>query len=424
MLTDEQLALITAGIDGELTPAEARVLRRLLIASTEARDLYERLRADSDRLRTLPVVPVPVDLHMRVMARLAGCTPRPLPLQKHLAVTHAFSPRQWRWAPIAIAASVLVAVTASSFWFFKHNIEANHTTGDPGWVKALPPESASSPLSPTGKPWTSTDGHAVVVPGSTAPLPRPVDRGVVTLAPDPRPTAPDLHAYPAGTDLPPFDFVEVRVPFLKALSDFDRDDVRQEFIHELGLDPAYRVDLFTRDPARAVELFQATARAVGLTILTDTVAVERLSKRQVATAVVYAESLTAAELAELFARLASADAKISPRVFDQLHVTPAGVVEQKAITELLGVDPGLFKRPAGTDQVIDKSKPISAGTTDHVIKTLTGTVSSKPGDRTAILVAPGTNSRLSAEVKQYLQKRGTRQPNAIPVILVIRLGNG
>ena len=54
MITDEQMTLMIAGIDGELSPKEARRLRRAAAASEEARGLYARLKADSDRLRKLP----------------------------------------------------------------------------------------------------------------------------------------------------------------------------------------------------------------------------------------------------------------------------------------------------------------------------------------------------------------------------------
>ena len=77
MLTYPQLQLLTAAIDGELSPAEARRLRRLLDASPEASDTLARLKADAERLRTLPRIAPPADLAARVMRRIAAVTPAP-----------------------------------------------------------------------------------------------------------------------------------------------------------------------------------------------------------------------------------------------------------------------------------------------------------------------------------------------------------
>src|SRR5205809_230060 len=79
MLTDDILHLITAAVDGELSPAEAQRLSQVLYTSPEACQIYARLKADSDRIRALPRVLPPVDLLPRVMARIADATPLPLP---------------------------------------------------------------------------------------------------------------------------------------------------------------------------------------------------------------------------------------------------------------------------------------------------------------------------------------------------------
>ena len=79
--------------------------------------------------------------------------------------------------------------------------------------------------------------------------------------------------------------------------------------------------------------------------MNDATTLDRVQKRQVGTVVLYTESLTAADLADLFARLQAEDAKISPRVFDQLHAAPAVAAEERGLREVLGLDVGLFKRP-------------------------------------------------------------------------------
>src|SRR4051812_41492897 len=77
-MSDDLLQLITAAVDGELTPAEARRLDEALAASPEARALHARFQADSKPPRELPRVPPPAALRPRVMARIAALPPVPL----------------------------------------------------------------------------------------------------------------------------------------------------------------------------------------------------------------------------------------------------------------------------------------------------------------------------------------------------------
>ncbi|HTL71638.1 MAG TPA: hypothetical protein VL404_10150, partial [Candidatus Eisenbacteria bacterium] len=67
---------------------------------------------------------------------------------------------------------------------------------------------------------------------------------------------------------------------------------------------------------------------------------------------------------------------------------------------------------------------------DHVVKNLTAPPSAaKPLDRSSVLLTWGppaarTPPGNSQELKHYLARRGERKPNAVPVIIVIRPGNG
>jgi hypothetical protein len=227
-------------------------------------------------------------------------------------------------------------------------------------------------------------------------------------------------------DTPPLDLIQVRVPFLRALSEFDQEETRKQFSQELGRDPAFRVDVFVRNLPRGLESFRTAARESALSLVLDPTTVERVNKGQVGSVVAYTESLTSTELAELLAKLSSEDAKISPRLFDVIHAMPVIQNDVEALRGILGIDPGLFKRP--TEKTADNNKPISAGTADQIVKSLT-TPPGKTPEKTAFLtnwlpVSARNNPSGLAEVKQYLVKRGERKPNAVPVMIVIRHTNG
>jgi len=229
------------------------------------------------------------------------------------------------------------------------------------------------------------------------------------------------------SEIPPLDLIRVRVPFLRQLSDFDREDTRQQFVEELARDPAFRIDLFTRHMPRSVEWFRAAAKTAGVTVFVDPTTLERVNKGQINSVVVYTESLTSAELSDLFAKLCAEDATISPRVFDVVHATPVLQTDQEALRSILGIDPGLFKRPT-QEKGSDSAKPISAGTADQIVKTLT-TGQGKGSEKCAMLTtwlptAARTVPAASSELKQFLLKRGDRKANAVPAVIVIRFGNG
>jgi hypothetical protein len=219
------------------------------------------------------------------------------------------------------------------------------------------------------------------------------------------------------------------LPFLKPLAAFAGEEAQEQLAKELSRDPAYRIDLFSRNPLRAVELLRDASKAAGVNLHVDGNTIAALQKRTVNATVVYTESLTPQELATLFAKLSAEDAKVSPHAFDSLHATAVSQVDSTDLRSTLGFDPGLFKRPAveKTDRTSDPNKPLSSGTADQIVKSvLTG--QGKPVERSAVLLswnlAPGRpiGQANSAELKQFVAKRGERKAGMVPVMIVIRPG--
>jgi len=458
MLSAEQRELITAAVDGELSAAEARAFRRLLVVSPEARVLLARLQADSDRVRVLQGQAVPpANLRAKVMARIAASTPAPslhvvrtaptstpAPLAQPAKVALPSRRSVPTWVPIAVAASVLFCVAAGTVAFLTHN----GTTG-PSANNSLPhlpapqdtPNAVPSPNQTAPRLPVPSDPGAVaridLSPVPPIPHPKEVVPKPVAIAPEPRPAQHNLSASPLFPKLAPFDLIQVRVPFLRAVAELERDDVRQELADELARDPAFRFDLFVRDTARGVDVFQNAAKAAGLTLFSDAATLDKLKKRQTHAVVIYLECLTAEELADLFTKLGAADLKFTPRVCDSIHATPTLRSDESELKAILGVDVGIYKRPVGSngtgqggDKPLDKNadpKPVSAGTIDTVTKSLT-TPPAKLGEKPAVLMTWQTTHpslgrtipATSVELKQFLAKRGDRKPNAVPAIIVIR----
>lgn len=431
MMPADQTALITAAVDGTLSTTELRAFRKLLEASPEARALYAKLKSDRDRVRALPRVAPPADLHAKILAKLATATPAPVATP---AKPRRYEPsrRFSAWAPVAAAACLLFGVTAISFAYFNHQSKATAAAKNP-YADALPaaqdsPVAVPSPAAsaPLAIPTADAAARLDVSPVPPIAHPRPLPEALAT-APEPRPVSPNFFAARPLPPIPPLDFIKVRVPFLRTIAEFDRDDTRQELTDELGRDASFRFDLFVRDTARGAEVFQNAAKAAGMTVYADATTLDRLKKKQVASVAIYTESLTAAELTDLFAKLSAEDMKYSPRVCDSLHVTPVVGTDEKELKQLLGVDVGLFKRvgSGGAGHGERGDKPVSANTIESVSKSLNG-AAPKSGDATAVLLTwhptvSRTNPALSKEVAQFKEKRGPRKPNAVPAIIVIRL---
>src|SRR5437762_2670184 len=70
MLTDQHCMLIAAHVDAQLSPQRQLAVTRLLEQSSEARDLFAKLRADASRLQRLPQQTLSNDFAERLLARL------------------------------------------------------------------------------------------------------------------------------------------------------------------------------------------------------------------------------------------------------------------------------------------------------------------------------------------------------------------
>lgn len=427
MLSPTQRELIAAAVDGHLSAEDKRAARQLLDSSAAARALYAKLKADRARVRALPQVAPPADLAARVMARVAAQPAQPAspvraPAPRRVSVLRL----------VALAASLFIAVTASSFAFFN----ARGGTGDTArsnWANDLPVgyDAPAGPLPSPSEPFAPAPARPNpydVARANVSPVPLAIEPKAVAgaaLAPAPRPAMSDLLAGPLLNKMPSFDLVRVRMPFLRAVAELQREDIRHELIDELDNDPAFRFDLFVRDTGRGVDVFRNAARTAGLNLCADAATLERLKKRQSPSVVIYTESLTAKQLAALFGALAEEDTKFSPRVCESLHAVPVSRADENELKAVLGFDVGVFKRPTGTPGPKSPAKSVSSGTLSEVTKSLTNPPA--PAENVAVLLTwqatnGGTRTppALSAELKSYLSKRGERQPNAIPALIVIR----
>jgi hypothetical protein len=353
----------------------------------DAPESAHRLAADRARLRGLPRAKAPARIAANV-ARAIG------------PVTVRSARRTPSWLPYALAASVLVAVVGVSYWLTKTNGRRD------GIVKTNPPAVVPRPNDEV----TPTPQTAVARAPEREQLPLPGMRPSAAVAQvTPPPAVPDEPKWlGAGltAELPTFENVTVRVPFVFAPADLGNDDVRSRLAAELSGIPAGRLDLFAKDLPKAVDQITNAMKSQGVTVTTVSITAEQLKRKLPVHVAVYCESLSKDDWLAVLKKLTASDA------FGPAHLLTAGSAESRELKGLLGVDPGLNKRPRDDGSEID--------TLQQVVQAIHKT---KPAIVTTMGPGPArVNPVIAKEIKPFLQSRGERLANALPMLIVLRGG--
>jgi hypothetical protein len=413
MMTDHELLLIAAAVDADLTPAQANAFHRLVTDRPEAATLFARMKADAARIRALPFVVPPASLTTRVMARV-NAAPTATPARRPV--------RRGTWAPYAVAASALVAVSVGSFLAFRPTPntgeQVRQTPIAPDRPIVSPPPDRFAPPLAMAKPGPDEPDTHVVAKAGPEPelLPTP---DVIVHAPAP---APDLLGAGLAIESKPLVVADLALPVIVSAADFHREDGKAQLQAELARDSALRIDLFSKTPTAALEQLMIAARNAGVNLFVDVVTAERMRKSNGFTFAVYLDNLTAAEHAALFAALAKqVSALPKPEaVLGSAHLIPPTAIEHKDVKELIGVEFGVAKATVKPMATADEPKAVSADTIAKVAQAV-----KKPGEKAGLVTTYlPANFRVgatkSAEVKHFQEKRGDRKPDAVAVLVVVR----
>lgn len=423
MLTETQYELLTSAVDGVLPPAQEAALRTLVAESAEAKETFRQLIRNQRRIKAMVRRKAPADLAANVLARLPVSVTVPAAAFPARRAAGRFEP-QLGWMPYFAAASLFFTITAGSFW-------ANAVFGESPTASAQQKSLPRPVVDREGREAVTVavalDRRPELLPEPRVPT-RPNHNDIAELptpvlepAPTPRPRPFDVIGSGLMTEPKPHDPVHVRLPFLGSVSELDRTDVQTRLGQEVSRDSAFRLDLFAKDTTRATEMLVALGKAAGLNIHQDGWADDRLRRKPQTTWVLYTESLSADELGKLLSDLAVADrVPEKPAVFGSFHIFPATHAEQRDLRDVLGVDPGLWKRP-GKGGAAVPTKSVTNGTVGEVIGTLTK--GPKPGQQAIVLPLAPAAARVpasSAKVKAFLDQRGDRKAGAVPVLIVVK----
>jgi hypothetical protein len=417
--------LLTAAVDGELSPPERKTAERLLRESVAARVLFDQLKADAARLKKLPRVTAPADLTDNVMSVITDRAMSPTPLPPTRMPARKFN---WGslpiWANVVTAAGVLVTISLGSYLYFAAS-QKWAGNQNPGVAKLPPvPESgltnAADPPAPRDN---STDRDPSVVNVAVAPRPGPEIGPAPREVLDPRvETAPIRDVMP---EIEPFLPDKIRLSQLFRMDELPGDaDAGKKLLSAIKKDELIRLDLFCQATPRALEQVVAALKARGVSAVTDHFANDRLRKNVPTELMIFTEVLTPDEVAQLIADLAAADKKAGAGEFDTLVAAPFLGEDLVKLAKLLGV-PNITAKLPKAKEGVDIRRPLPEGTAQHVANTLSGVGSgSAKGGKSAVVVAYSPvngNPTASREIKQFLDRRGERKPDAKPLMLVLKI---
>jgi hypothetical protein len=419
MLSERNLHLLTAAVDGELTAHEERAVQRLLRESPAAREYYRQLRRDAERIRNLAAPALPANFSSEVLQSIGARCRHP----------NSGVRLGQRWLPVsanvAAAAAVALALAAGIFVIISRTEPENPTANRPIASQAQPeligrPRAEMQPRVIESEPELLAKAPATVGEAEPATTNTPPTTGnALTSAPGDRPEF--IKVEPPKTVATVVNFREITE---------SRDRLRSA-LREMT---AIRIDLFSRDPNRAMERFQLAMQSLNKPLLADGIAAEANQRRLRIPFAVYSESLSVDDILRLSQALAADDAKAEPKresVFDTLVVMPFSIDDQKRLAEILGVDPKTLAPRTG----VDIRKPLADDTTSHLANKLGGAggasgqggatapKSARPADAASILLAmlPGrTNPANSREIKAFFEGRKNRSGSALPVFITIQ----
>jgi len=234
-------------------------------------------------------------------------------------------------------------------------------------------------------------------------------------------------AIPAFPEPEPFQTVKVRLSLLLPLQELDQPYPKQKLLDELKHDEVVRIDLFCRDSVRGVELFQAALKAKGHQLHVDATALDRVKKKVRGEFMLYTESMTAEEIAQLLEKLGSDDKKLETKkagegLFDKFMLAPFLPDDLKELAKLLGIPASEVKLPKKVSGLIDPRKSLENITAQQLVQSLPKS-GSRNSEKSTLITPYGVanfNANTSKEIKSFLDKRGDRKPNTLPMMLVLR----
>ncbi len=446
MLDERYRQLLSAYVDGELTPRQRAETLRLLNQSPEARELLRKLQQDATALRQLPRRKVNRDLATPVLQIIAER--RLKPGRRRRAVTERGSWNLPAWAGFSAAAAALLLVAVGSYFYFAAAF--NEKPDNAALVqrqKTQQPETTPKEQSTPSR----QESQAMVAAKSAEPelIPSPAletepkqPTAVAEVETSRTPDSAILAAPDPVAGMEMFQAAKVTAPQIFKLMDLEQTTARQRLLETLQKESAYRMESPCKDSIKAFDRLKTALAAHGIGLIVDHTAQARLGvpaqlARRRTHFVVYLENVTPDELASLLQHAAGEDRKAEAKKkgdgqLDAVVLNPLTDADRQELCRLLGVKGSKLPDPPSGPLGVDLHKPVSEKTGDQIANALAGKAAmprpepgkttAKPPDRLALVLPynPVRPRPDSAEIKRFLASRKPARPGTVEVLLVLR----
>lgn len=440
MLSDQDRLLLTGSVDGELSAQEQLHVQKLLKESPEARKLLKELQEDSQSIRNLPRLSIPIDLVKSVTQgiRKSGWKPRvqnQKDSRKKTSVSRA----------IAMAALVLVSLGLVSYLFFNALVPkdsaisvAVETKKGTEPTKQPDKKSRLDPGSVDAKVQESTE-TVNPLPADHLARPDPVDPALAQMREKPSTrTEPEMEREPLRGPIGPiltdrgletFEIktVEVTPPVIRSIHELTNESSRSLLKKDLTKTNSYRLELPVVDANRTLERVESVCKAIGLPLTLDATAKTRLvNKNWKTNYIIYTDSLAPEDLVTFLKALGDTDKpfqdKKQPEVLlNRFILAKLNQTDRRELADLLGIDSTSLDLAQTSGLLgVDLKKPIQDQTANQVIQSMVDKGTRKDCALLALPFSPVRPSRSSVEIKQFLESRHRLKPNHLQLMIVLR----
>ncbi|QVL30527.1 hypothetical protein KIH39_16910 [Telmatocola sphagniphila] len=403
MLKAKDRELISAYIDGELNPAEKASALRLIAENPEAGQLHAAFLTMRGAIRRATEETRPISVQNRVIQKLNSVKPANV----------GRTARRIRTI-VAIAASLLLFAGVGIFYSNK---------GSPGdLAKQSKPELrvVQIPTVPEITPETVSSPQLVQIPRAETnrealptaeilPAPREVDE----ILANPFRSEVQFNIAPSG-----------RLPLLFPLKDLEQDYPFKKLVTELSREEIVRVDIFTRDIAKASETLQTALKARNLVGHVDSRIAEAFKRKQLLELVFFTESLNQSEIANLLQQLGKDDVLRASKTkedtfFGSFVFFPHQVSDLERLSRSIGVPTAQLKLNRKVSTPIDPKQPLELNTGSRLTQGIRG--NAKIAHQFLVVpLSEKTNLLPSKESRQFLDQRGDNKPDVKPLIVILR----
>lgn len=375
MLPDRYQQMLTAYVDGELAPRQQELVQQMLRKSPEARQLLEKLLADSKDLQELPRRKANPELADQVMGAIVERGLQPMaPLLTRRTITRHAGGGWKRWA---MAAAVLLVACTGLFLAFPKRTPV-----------AVPIANKSSDPRDTDKLMKD------LIQDSFSQFGWPMDPGV-------------------------------RVAF----NDLSREKTRKELKNVLDSELAFHLDLPVRNQARAVEDLSLVFKKHGVQLIVDSRARNNLKKPDQSSGqvLVYAEGIKPEELAKILEDLGG-QGKVKAEIpFQEVRLSTLLPYHRLQVSKMLGVSPEKLqpakKGPADPPDKLFQTTIIDASKTKNNPSTAKEAPPTNQERIAVILPMNTTNGTQSPEVQDFLNQRRDLRPGTLQVVFILHEGS-